>query len=173
MSFGGTWLFGEGAIIQLSEISHPTFDLKQTSINYFEEILQYHKNEIISFQKNNPQQITIIAHSIGGFFALKLLEAFSPLVKDCLLLQPFLKNPAPLGFAILKLIHTVHKTKVSEKILFSLRPLLEKMISNLHRATTEEIKSALNLAYYEYILALNQMTIEIKQELRKKNTFIL
>ena len=113
------------------------------------EILSHHQKQLEKFQKNIGKPVTLLGHSLGGFVALKLFEKCPDLIKEVILLHPFLRQPEVKGRLILKTVAALSKIDLIPKTLINNRHVLERFSTELPFVSNDEMKLSFKIAHYE------------------------
>lgn len=112
-------------------------------------VLKIHQDQLKEFVEQTGSPCTVIGHSLGGFFAMGLLEQAPNLVSKAILLHPFLRSPSKLGKFILKTAsHVSYRPKIQQTVL-RIKKNLEILPTPLKHITDEESRIALQLARHE------------------------
>ena len=114
-----------------------------------DEILFHHQTQLKKFHKQVGNPVTIIGHSLGGFVALQLLEKYPQLIKDVILLHPFLRKPDPKGRFILKTVAALSKIQVIPNLVIKNRHILEWFSNELPFVTNEEMALSFKIGHFE------------------------
>ncbi len=148
--------------------SYHCFPLKQSSAGYFQRMIDTLKEDILEFQKNSTEPVTLIGHSFGGFLALNLMNEISSVVSNCLLLYPFLKAPGPVGQTVLAAVKNCVQLKFEKNIL-AFYPYLQRISPMLKKLDFLEAQTGLHIAYHEYFtIGQNKSPLIIPNEIRSK-----
>jgi len=123
----------------------------QDSRGYFRDLTNLLTKQFLEFRDREGANISLVGHSLGGYLALKVLEKIPDDVESCYLLHPFLRQPMPLGRAILKLAHTLKYLPSFEKWLVRAQPLIGSFLDEALKITSEEIHVFAQLAYHEHL----------------------
>lgn len=155
-------------------VSHyPRLQTTSDSEEAMAKVLKAHREQLLSFHKKAAGPITIIGHSLGGHFALKLLhelhdEIDGPIQK-VILLHPFLRKPETNGQIILKAVAKFYERERLQRLIIKNRRYLEYLSDELPFVTDEEIEKSFHLAHHEScIIATDSSPLIISQELRAK-----
>ena len=105
------------------------------------QILAAHTANLANFYEEQKAPITIIGHSLGGHYALKMLEESRHMVEDAILLHPFLRAPHWRGKALLKSVRTMHRSAQLKSLILKGRKYLELFSRELPFVTNEELHS--------------------------------
>jgi predicted alpha/beta hydrolase family esterase len=114
-----------------------------------DEMINHHHEQLEKFHQQVFKPVTIIGHSLGGFVALKLLEKSPAMVKEVILLHPFLRQPDLKGRFILKIVATLSNIDFIPKTLVKNRNVLEWFSRELPFVTNEEMYLSFEIAHFE------------------------
>lgn len=133
-------------------------------------IFNHQMDELIKYYHqigNRP--VTLVGHSLGAYFALRILENAGYLLEEAVLVHPFLRAPGLVGKSILQSVGSLYgKANIQRKIL-EYRKLLEMFFLDLRNVTDEEIFQSFHLAHHEgHTIAKDTSFVEIKPEIRDK-----
>lgn len=112
-------------------------------------MINYHHEQLEKFHREVLKPVTIIGHSLGGFVALNLLGKSPALVKEVILLHPFLRQPELKGRFILKTVAALSKIDFVPKTVVKNRNVLEWFSKELPFVTNEEMHLSFDIAYFE------------------------
>lgn len=139
------------------------------SFEYLRDIAAIHGKELLAFHKTSKDKIVVIGHSLGAWMALHILEEYTSIIEDCLLLFPFLRKPSLKGRVILKSMQLLHKTPLVENMLLGSRSILEKFFRDLKFVTDEELGISLILASHEHKVIGNcNKSLQIPDQVQDK-----
>jgi hypothetical protein len=135
-----------------------------------DQVFTAHLEQLINFYDETKSPITIIGHSLGGNFGLRILnEDMNDIVKKAILIHPFLKQPNKLGQVILKAATLFHQSDVLQTGLIKNRKFLHFLSDDLPHVTNEEIEKAFHLAKHESItIGTDRSPIHIHHEKKDK-----
>ena len=133
------------------------------------QILASHTANLLDFYKEQDAPITLIGHSLGGYYALKILEESSHMVEDAILLHPFLRAPHWRGKALLKSVRTMHSSALLKSLILKSRKYLEVFSSELPNVTDEELFSTFLICRMEDdTISKDNQPVVIKPNLKDK-----
>ncbi len=145
----------------------PSIADRKESKEFLDEMTLFYENKIKQFSGN--EEVIIIAHSIGGYFANQILIRNPQLIKKCMLVFPFLGKPNLKGKCILKFASILNTSKRAKKVLFKNIHYLEKLVPELRPSTLEELEICVRLAAHEAKTLGRQKDMpHISNELREK-----
>lgn len=137
-------LINLGIFSEVQTLTYPIKDVDSCEIEYFDEVRSYFKQQIISVSKD--AQLTLIGHSIGGFFALSLMDEIDLEVDRCSVIFPFLGDASSYGKFVL---NTAKKLEGRQNIINIAAPFFKRSISVLSKNFYAEASSAIALAWKE------------------------
>jgi hypothetical protein len=145
------------------KVSHyPLLDQMSDSSKAMDLVLSEHRKQFKLFSEEVRSPVTIIGHSLGAHFALKLLEEQGVSIDHIVLIHPFLKKPDLKGLLILKAAGTLHSFSRLQSGILKNRKHLEFFSKDLISVTNEEILKSFHLARHEsQTIGKNLKTIEI------------
>lgn len=148
---------------------YPQLD-QNCSSQYFENLTEAVYQKIKSLV--GEEHFSILAHSVGGYFASHLLTRFSSQVEKCLLIFPFLGGPNLKGKAVLKFAALIEKnTRLKHQIL-SRKNSLTKFWPELEKIHEHELKSCTLLAYHEHNYLMQRQIPPISIDVAEKTHLI-
>lgn len=155
------------AQVQISE--YPKLDHNRDSGEVMQNILSTHAERLLAFQHANRGPLTLIGHSLGGHFALKLLNQHSDAIYRTVLIHPFLRTPSNRGKKIIQGLSLLHGRTLCQNLILRSRKFLERFNDDLAMVTNEQILTCLNLTFHEHnTIAQDQTHLVIDEALRSK-----
>ncbi|MFZ4712552.1 MAG: serine aminopeptidase domain-containing protein [Bacteriovoracaceae bacterium] len=149
--------------------SYPLLPKNSNSKKAIDDVLKYHEEQFNHFQQKVSSPVTIIGHSLGGNFALRLLNRNHKLIEKVILLHPFLRAPDIKGKIILKTVAALYPYENFQKNIIKKRKLLEYLSAELPHVSNDEIEKSFHLAYHEHkIIAPDKTPLMIDHEFRDK-----
>lgn len=149
--------------------AYPQLNFRQSSATYFEGIKRHHIEQFKIFRQSCSEAVSIIGHSLGGYFAYEILQEEFDHIHRCYLIHPFLRRPELRGRLILRAVKFARRWDTFERAVMRLKPSLEKWHRDLANVTHEELKICLQLAYHERdVIGKNLSPIVIAPELQNK-----
>ncbi len=128
-----------------------------------------HAQQLEQFYFDTKQPITIIGHSLGGYFALKLLEQQSDLIEKVILIHPFLRKPDLRGQIILKTAKSFYHSKNLQRLVLKSRKWIEYLSSDLPLVSNEELLNSFQLVQHENaVIASDDSSVYIDPKFRDK-----
>jgi surfactin synthase thioesterase subunit len=125
-----------------------------------------HQVKLKDYYNKTNRPVTLIGHSLGAYFALKLLESSLEMIERVILIHPFLRAPALQGKVILNTLKTIQHF---HKPILRMRKSLECLAPNLSYVTDDEILKSFQLAHHESrTIAKDNSSVHIRPELRSK-----
>jgi predicted alpha/beta hydrolase family esterase len=168
-------LWGEEIIAKVPtakvRVSHyPKLAKNSNSENAMNDVVLAHLEQLVDFYNQTKSPISIIGHSLGGNIGLRLLHKDqNEMVKEAILIHPFLKRPSKLGQLILKAASSFYERDALKARLIRNRRFLEYLSSDLPHVTDEEMEKAFHLAKHESIvIATDSNPLHIHPEKRDK-----
>jgi pimeloyl-ACP methyl ester carboxylesterase len=156
-----------GARVTIS--AYPLLDRHLNSVEAMKSILQVHSRCLQDFQRESGGPVTLIGHSLGGYFALKMLEENSSIVEKAILVHPFLRAPTRRGRMILNSAKTVGSISILKQGLLGSRKVLEKFLKNLSFVSDEELLKTFFIAFHENeTIGKDRSPLIIAPEIRAK-----
>lgn len=128
---------------------YPSVTFQPDSQQAMDEILSVHLRQLTEAYQEQQKPVTVVGHSLGGYFALRLLEKAPEKIHQAILVHPFLRAPTLKGHAILKTVHALHGQTALQKIFIRSRKNIEKWVPDLAHLTKEEILSSFQLGRHE------------------------
>lgn len=144
---------------------YPSFNHITCSQEYLEKIEDFYAEHI-----KNHDKIILIGHSIGGHFALKLLEKYPDKIEHCVLLFPFLHSPGLKGKLMLSALHQINKRAFLKARRFKMLKLLSYLDQDINKLNIHEIDSSLSFAFHEHKTMARKKNIHINPDIFKKIT---
>ena len=149
--------------------NYPLLDMMNDASLAMDCIFEEHLDQLKKFIKEVKAPVTIIGHSLGGHFALRLLQDQHLHLDQVILLHPFLKRPSLKGQLILKLAGSVHHLSFLQSGIVKNRKRLEIFSDELTFLSDEEILKSFHIARHEALtIGKNEKPIEIPLHLQKK-----
>ncbi len=151
-------------------VSHyPDLKRVQDAAVAMKEVADHHLKELLAFKQQVAGPIIILGHSLGGHFALRLVELAPDSVERAVLLHPFLRGPSFRAKLLLKALGSIYEQEKVHRGLVRSRKALELMNSDLPHVTDQEILRSLHLARHESLtIAQDDSPIQIPPNLREK-----
>ncbi len=134
---------------------YPCFEKVHSSIEYFKKVEDEHFENYKRYLESIEGPVLLVGHSLGEYFALKMLERQPELVEKCVLLHPFLRAPTSRGKNILRTVKRLRSIPFFEKVVMKSRPILERLSSDYKHLTDGELKACLNIVPHEFALLGN------------------
>lgn len=148
---------------------YPTLARTHDSATFMADVLAYHRQQLTRFYEECRGPITLLGHSLGGYFSLKLLEESVDIINQTILLHPFLRMPQKKGQFILKMAGALQGQDGFQTALIKNRRLLEMLFNDLSFITEVEIKNTFQIAKHEWnIIGTDQSPPFIQHEHREK-----
>jgi pimeloyl-ACP methyl ester carboxylesterase len=139
------------------------------SQKYFEHLAQNVATQFLEFRERGPGPAALVGHSLGGYLALKILQAMPEEIDACYLFHPFLRQPEARGRVLLKLAHDLRRLSSLEKWLMRAKPLVSLFLPEARHLSSEEIHVFTQLAYHEHLSIAQDLTAPlIPHDLQKK-----
>jgi pimeloyl-ACP methyl ester carboxylesterase len=129
--------------------AYPSVAFSHDSALIMQQVLAAHLRSLEEFCGSSSRPATLIGHSLGGYFALKLSEERPELIKKAILIQPFLRAPTVRGQWILNLMKAIHPLESLKFGAVRYRKILEMFSNNLPFVSDEEIIKTFHLAAHE------------------------
>ncbi len=132
---------------------YPLFNpsIDTTPAQYFEALSESLAVQLQDFYAESEGGVRIVAHSFGGYLALKLLERSVERVEACYLLHPFLRQPGARGRALLRTVYALNHLPSIGDGLVGIRPFVGRFLKEARQITPEEISVFLQIAHYEHL----------------------
>ncbi len=148
---------------------YPLLAKSSDSQLYFQWVFSSHLQQLIEFHQTSRDPITIIGHSIGAYFALKLLEEFENEIKDVILLYPFLRQPGLKGKLVLNMGKVIHSSNILQRFVIKNRKFLDFFSKDLSLVTNDELEKTFHIAKHEWnVVGLDDSPLLFKEEHRHK-----
>jgi thioesterase domain-containing protein len=148
---------------------YPLLDQMSDSSKAMDLVFLEHLRQFRIFSEEVRSPVTIIGHSLGAHFALKMLEEQGESIDHIVLIHPFLKKPDLKGLLILKAAGAIHTYSRLQSGILKNRKYLEFFSEDLLSVTDDEILKSFHLARHEsQTIAKNLETIEINPQDQKK-----
>lgn len=158
-----------GSLVTVSQ--YPQLPDTNDSSQAMNLLLDAHLKQMEDFCKSAGAPCTVIGHSLGGHFALKLLEQRPHLIKQAMLVHPFLRTPSFLGKMILKTAASVSRSPILVRSIIQTRHGLNYLSRDLKYVSDQEIQIAFHLARHEAVtIGKDTKPIQIQPEHRRKLT---
>lgn len=150
--------------------SYPLLLKTKNSNQAMETVYLAHLEQLQNFYHETSEPINLIGHSLGGYFAMRLLEQANPAwIHQVVLLHPFLRKPNSMGKFILNSVATLQRYEILQKTVVKNRKFLEFFSSELPHVTDEEIFKTFHLGLHESrTIARDQSPIHVRSDLRDK-----
>lgn len=149
--------------------SYPLLPLTKNSEQFMRDVSLSHLAQFDEYYKVSNTKVTIIAHSLGSYFALKLLSERTEQIEKVILLFPFLRMPNAKGRLILKIVSSLHSRKALQQAIIKHRKLLEIFSDELTYLTNDEIQKTFYIAKHERaVIALDSSFLELDEKYRSK-----
>lgn len=133
------------------------------------QVTEAHLANLREFHRETGQKITVVGHSLGGYFTLRMLERAPELIERAVLLHPFLRQPDPRGRWILNVASAVSPFDAFQSRLLRTRKLVEVFMRDLTHVTNEELRNMFQLAHHERrLIARDVSPVRLAPELREK-----
>lgn len=131
-----------------------------------DQIFATHHQRLRTLHDEAGEPVTVIGHSLGGHFALRLLQAHPTLVAQAILIHPFLRIPSPRGRLILNTVRAIGPFK--RKLIHS-RAFLERFFPDLVHITNDELGNGIQIVGHEHAtIGRDRSPLVIAPELRAK-----
>lgn len=154
---------------QIRVAHYPKLQRTRNSHQAMNEILSSHLDQLNDFHREITAPITIIGHSLGGNFALKLLDVADDKIHQSILIHPFLRMPKKKGQLILKTVAALHEFQPLQKMLVTNRKILEYFSDELPHVSDEEMGNSFHIAKHEsVIISPDQSPVKIDHAHRDK-----
>ncbi len=156
------------AVVTVSR--YPALLPSNDSVSAMNTILDSHLSQLQAFQEKVKSPVTLIGHSLGGYFALELHKQAPPeWISRSILLHPFLGPPTLRGKLILKLVKLPTHSKKIQSAIVKIRKKLELISSDLAHLTDEEILKTFQLAKHEErVIGKRESPVDIPLDIRAK-----
>ena len=152
---------------KVSEYPMPALHLEPHSA--MKQVLEHHLSQLNEFHTQVKAPVTVIGHSLGGYFTLKLLEHANEKIHEAVLIHPFLKKPDLRGRLILKTVHGLNSREPIRKLVVKYRGLIELFSDELPYVTDDELQKTLRLAHLEHLtIARDETSLIISPHIREK-----
>lgn len=146
---------------------------KTESDEAMRELLRGHRQQLESFYQETGAPSTVMGHSLGGYFALKLLESCPDRIERVVLIHPFLRRPSVEGRSLLRLATLLSSNQKLLKATLRAKGALRRAFPELEFVTNEELLKAARIARHEEAtIALDRSPISIPEPLREKIIFL-
>ena len=132
-------------IVAKSEV---LFDKYLNPEEYFLELESYYEKFMEKYNSKNP--ITVVGHSIGGYFALKLLEKYPKKIQKVILIFPYLGEESEKARKKLQRVYFFNKILVS-KFVIKYNSFFQYFIRDMKLVSKRELIIAERLAINEYL----------------------
>lgn len=120
----------------------PAFFNKNLNFEEYNKAMFGHYEKILlKLTLNDP--IKLIAHSVGGYFALKLLEKYPEKIQDVLLIYPYIGNSTIRSLRFVGLFYTIDRLLPFTETLVKFKNLLETYYKDLKYVSKEELNTCL------------------------------
>ena len=165
----GDEILSHSALVRVRISHYPKLARTKDSDVFMKNVLASHKEQLIEFHKICRGPITLIGHSLGGYFSLKLLEETGELIEQAFLLHPFLRSPQQKGRLILKMVGALQEQDLFQRELIKKRKFLELFSKDLSFVTDAEIENTFQIAKHEWnIIGRDESPVFIPPDLRGK-----
>jgi pimeloyl-ACP methyl ester carboxylesterase len=128
---------------------YPVLSRMADSSKAMDKILATHLDQLDDFSEKSGAPITLIGHSLGGHFAMRLLEKASDKIQKVILIHPTLREPRLRGRIILRTLTAFYPSDHLQKLFLRLRNQLEFFSDELSFLTDEEILKTFHLIRHE------------------------
>lgn len=154
---------------QVKVSPYPLLQRSADSESAMNVVTECHISNLRKFHQETGQKANLLGHSLGGHFALKILERESDLVDKVVLLFPFLRKPESRGSLILNIFAALYPYEFLHLALMHSKEYLSRFFEDLAHVTDEELLKTLHLVKHErVIIAKNDEPVVIPQEHRAK-----
>jgi hypothetical protein len=148
---------------------YPRLEKENNSQVFFEKILLSHQEQLKQFYEEVQAPVTLIGHSLGGYFSLKLLEGSSDFIQQTILLHPFLRFPKKRGKLILRTVSFLEKSKTIQDLIVRKRNFLERFSDELPFVSDDELYKTFAIAKHEFkVIAQDKRPLVIDDVYRDK-----
>lgn len=134
---------------RFSYMPPPPLKRNITSDESFEYILASFEFELAKFAEDDVS-LCILGHSIGGFFAKKLLERQLVAIDQVILLFPFLGDLHFSTKIVLNCVNWLYYCEILSKQFIKHKNLFKFLSPEIKNITAAELESSLNLAKHEH-----------------------
>jgi len=145
--------------------SYPKFE-EDCSQKYLDNIVS-HYVEIISSKYPN-QQINLIGHSIGGYFASRVLGKLQDKIDQCFLIFPFFGKAKIQGRSLLNLISFIDQNEIIRNTFVNNKNILGKFWKELTHISEQELHSSTRLAHHEKLFFKSFESPDLDEKLLSK-----
>jgi len=156
-------------LAQVKVSPYPLLERGLDSESAMNLVTEYHISNLRKFHQETGQKANLLGHSLGGHFALKILERESDLVDKVVLLFPFLRKPDSRGSKILNIFGALYPYEILHLTLMHSKKYLSRIFTELAHLTDEELLKTLHLVKHEReTIAKNDGPVVIPPEHRTK-----
>jgi predicted alpha/beta hydrolase family esterase len=129
--------------------AYPKLDKTNNSVQFMNLVHETHLHQLKKFHEVTKAPINLLAHSLGAYFALRLLEDAPELINKAILIHPFLRAPGKRGQLILKTVALLQKVGPIPKFIIKNRNVLERFSQELTHITNDELEMTFHIAKHE------------------------
>lgn len=123
------------------------FDEKLSPEEYYKKIYSYYEDEFYKIYNLNHQPQIIIGHSVGGYFALRLLENHPDKIENVILLFPYLGNTSTVWTRIWSIYLKVNKNFSVINFVAKHKYYFDRLVYSLKYFTVERFKAYVRYGY--------------------------
>lgn len=149
--------------------AYPTIANTIDSTKFMHKVMLAHLENFNNFQKKSDNEITILGHSLGSYFALKILEQDPGLVKKTILLHPFIRKPTSKGKLILNTVKLINQKSYLKKTILNNRHKLNLFSKEIAHVLDEELHQAIHMGFHESkTIGLDSTPLHFPESLKPK-----
>lgn len=148
---------------------YPQVSPDMNSEEAMDYIYRTHEAQLKSFRTRVKGDISLIGHSLGGHFGLRLLQNNPLLIHKAFLVFPFLREPTREGKFVLGLANAIAATGGLTSLILKTRPAMVKVIPELAFVSDAELRNAAAIARHEkHTIARDRSEFSVDEDLKKK-----
>jgi pimeloyl-ACP methyl ester carboxylesterase len=131
---------------------YPVLSKMSDSSKAMDLVLAAHLEQLHEFSETVDSPITLIGHSLGGYFAMRLLEKVRHRIQKVILVHPTLREPHLRGRVILRTLSAFYSLENLQSMFLRRRKQLEILFADLSFVTDEEILKSFHLIRHEDVI---------------------
>lgn len=149
---------------------YPELHFNHDSTSVIDSVANTHLSQLESFYEKAKGPITIVGHSLGGYFSMRLAEKIDEtIIKHIVLIHPFLRSPTLKGKNILRVMSFFHEKQFIHRFTVKNRKYLERLSKDLPHVTDAELITCFQLAGHEHwLIAPDNSPLKVPSKWQKK-----
>ena len=148
---------------------YPMLQSTSDSALFMNQVSSHHQKNFENFCSRVSGPVTILGHSLGAYFSLKLLNECDSKIENVILIHPFLRTPTERGKIILKTVSTFDRFSLLKNLILKQKRGLQYLAKDLMHVTEDELMKTFPIATHEWnIVGKDNSPLKIPSHHQKK-----